>query len=207
VDDGWASADVGGRYSTRGTAADFYVREGSGRMLLPSAGSGRTVFLPEVAVRDLDLKFSVSFDRLPEGGNLFIYGVARRTDTGAAYRPKIHIVPDGTIFAHVGALLPSGERSLGRQVLVADARAEAGQQIWVRMHTRDSDPTFIGVRVWADGQAEPNYWQFAVIDWTGVLQGTGFTGLAAYLGRRTIQGSIEIAFNDLLATSTDLQSE
>jgi hypothetical protein len=203
ITDSWGSADVGGRYSLRGLAADLDVGAGVGTMRLPTAGFARSAFLSDVSIRDSSLKFSVRIDELPVGGRVYVYALVRRTASGTGYRPQVHITPGGAVYAHAGLLLDDGEHSLGRPVLVPDLVSPAGKDIWVRAEATGSDPTTIRVRAWADGNAEPNYWHFAVIDWTGNLQGTGAVGMAGYLGSRTTNGGALLHFDDLLITTTD----
>jgi hypothetical protein len=207
ADGEWGNADVGGSYSTSGGTGDVRVDTGNGRVILPIAGATLTEFLPSVSARDVDLKFSVTVDKLPQGGgSLFVYAVLRRSDTGQGYRPKIRIDSTGAIYAHVGTILSRGEQSLGREVIAPDVNARGGQRIWIRAQALGSDPAVLRIRTWQDGDDEPAYWHFAVIDWTGSLQGRGTAGVAAYVGVRTTGGPFEFAFDDLSLVTTDQPS-
>jgi hypothetical protein len=207
TDNGWGTADTGGGYASDDRAADLAVSDGAGRILLSNPASDVSVYLPETSARDVRLVLSVTLDQMPVGGGAFVYGLLRRTDNGIVYRPKIQIMPDGSVSAHVGVLTPTREHSLGRHVLVPDVTVEPNLKLWLSMAAIGGDPTFLGIRVWADGRPEPTSWHFSAIDWTGALQGKGAVGVAGYLGQRTTNGGLEIAFGDLAASTTDLQSE
>ncbi|MEP7377974.1 MAG: hypothetical protein ABI725_00270 [Chloroflexota bacterium] len=204
VDDGWGAAEVGGEYSTSVGVERFGVETGNGLVTLPIAGATGSVVLPTVSARDVDIKFGVRVDELPQGeGSLFVYALLRSTVAGLAYRPRIRIDAGGAVFAHVGLLLAGGSQSLGREVLAPDVRVTPGKLIWLRAQATGSDPTLVRVRTWEDGQEEPSYWHFAVIDWTGSLQGSGSVGLSALAGLRTVGSPYEFAFSGLLAATTD----
>jgi hypothetical protein len=203
VTDGWGQADLGGRYTLSGGSQELDVESGLGVVLLSDPGTARSAHLADVAISDADLTFTVSFDQLPNGGGLYIYGLLRRIGTGAVYRPKIFVMPDGVVYAHAGVRLSDGERSLGRPVRVADLSAVADRTIRVRTIATGRDPTTIRVKAWLSEEAEPDYWHFAVIDWTGSLQGTGSVGLAAYLGSRVSNPPVSLFFSDILVTTRD----
>jgi hypothetical protein len=204
VEGGWGDADLGGQYSTSLGAEQFGVQSGSGLLTLPAAGAAASVVLPTVSVRDVDMTFAVRVDELPQGtGSLFVYALLRGTSDEQAYRPRIRIDPNGAVYAHVGVILADGSHSLGREVLAPDVKAAPGKLIWVRAQAAGSDPTVVRVRTWEDGQQEPLYWHFTVIDWTGILQGRGSVGVSALVGMRTSGAPFEFAFSRLLTTTTD----
>ena len=203
---GWGSADLGGQYSSDDPSANMSVDDGAGSLLLVASGSGHDVVLGDVAVRDIDFTFSFSVDALPADGAVYVYAAVRRTESGAAYRPKVFVASSGELFAHSGLMLSDGEHSLGRPVLVPGVLVKPGNWYNVRSVATGSDPTVIRVRAWAAGQDEPAYWNFGVIDWTGSLQGIGSVGLAAHLGLRHPGGPIRVSYDELIGTTTDLPS-
>jgi hypothetical protein len=204
VTDGWGTAGVGGRYVLSGRTEDLDVEPGSGVILLSAPGIARNAHLPDITISDVDLTFTVSIDDLPTGGGLYVYGLLRRIATGAAYRPKIFVMPDGAIYAHAGVLLQDGEGSLGRPVRAATLMDDGEAWIRVRAIATGSDPTTIRVKAWLADEAEPDYWHFAVIDWTASLQTTGSVGVAGYLGSRVTNPPATLYFSDLLVTTRDI---
>ena len=204
VVDGWERAEPGGVYALRGPAADFAVALGSAAIDLATANVERAVYLPRISVRNVDLTFSAQVDRLPVGGNVFVYGLVRRTNNGLAYRPKIIIAETGAIFAHAGVMRVDGEQSMGSPVLIPDLAYEAGALIRVRATASGSDPTTLRIRAWMVGDREPDFWHFSVVDWTGRLQEPGAVGVAAYLGSRVTNAPAVVRVHDILATTTDM---
>ncbi len=203
---GWGAADLGGAYSSDDPTADMSVGDGAGSLLLRSPGMGHDVYLGDVGVRDIDFEFSFSIDALPTDGAVYVYAAVRRSPSGVAYRPKVFVTPSGALYAHAGVMLQDGEHSLGRSALVPGVSVTPGVWYNVRSVATGSDPTVIRVRAWQAGQDEPEYWNFGVIDWTGSLQGIGSVGLAAYLGLRHPGGAIQVSYDELIGTTTDIPS-
>lgn len=204
--DTWGRAELGGAYTVTGLGSEQSVRDGAGVLVLPEAGSETGATLSDTSFRNGELLFSFSFDALPGDGALYLYAVLRGDDDGVAYRPKVFVMPDGSLYAHVGVMRHDGQHSLGRSSLVPGVILEAGDLVHVRSHVSGSDPTVIYIRAWADGQAEPEYWNFGAVDWTGRLQGVGAVGLGAYLGIRHPGGPVSVLVDELTATTTDLPS-
>jgi hypothetical protein len=206
VVEGWDFAELGGQYSVSGPLDDFAVADDAGTLTLPAGGRARAAYLAGVSVHDVDLSFSVVFDRQPDDAPLHAYGLLRLTASGAAYRPKMIITPRGAVYAHAGVVLGGVERSLGRPVRVLGLIGTAGTVLRLRATATDSDPTTIRVRVWKHGDQEPAHWQFTIIDWTGNLQAAGAVGIAGYMGRRETGGPLVLRVDDLLATTTQVQT-
>jgi hypothetical protein len=202
--DGWGDADLGGTYLTDDGATNLSVADEAGRILLRDPGTTSDVYLSDPLVRDVEISFSFAIDSLPSDGAVFIYAVVRRTEAGTAYRPKIFVSPTGAVFTHTGVMRTDGERSIGRPAVVPGLTLTPGMWVNVRVVATGSDPTVLRVRAWADGEEEPDYWNFGAIDWTGSLQGIGSLGVAAYLGARHPGGPVQVLIDNLTATTTDL---
>jgi len=198
--DAWGKADSGGSWTLWGAAADFDVTGTTGTMKLPAAGATRAATLSSVSERDVDLTVRASLDKVPTGGSVWVYGVARQTGSGtslAGYRPKLRIDPNGVVYAHAGRVVDNKETSLGTPVRVPGLTATAGGFLWLRAEISGSNPTTIRVKVWGAGQTEPTDWHFTASDSTTALQGPGAVGLRAYVGGPVSNAPLVATFDEL----------
>jgi len=201
VNGGWGSADNGGSYTGSGSAADFAVADGTGRMTLPTAGATRAQYLAGVSQRDVDVRVRVASDRLAQGGQ-FIYALARRVSSGNEYAGKLRFAPDGNVYVSVSRFSGGGETTLGAVMKVPQLSHVAGAAVWLRMTVSGADPTTIRIRAWADGAAEPSTWLITLTDSLGSLQVAGGLGLRGYLSGQATNAPVEFRFDDYLVTSS-----
>ena len=145
----------------------------------------------------------VSTDKKAAGGSFYIYAALRRQTDGAAYRPKIRIAPDGSVFAHAGRFLASGETSPRSRATGARPGA-CPRALACKFERRPSGagPTTIRLRAWADGQPEPAVWHFAATDSTAALQNAGALGALVHVAAGSSTAPLIVTFDDLLATTT-----
>ncbi len=198
----WEVADPGGLYSYQGNPVDFATTGSEGTLRLPNAGATRSAFLFSTLAQDVTVSFAVSTSKPASGGSMFIYASLRRTTSGLAYRPKVRVAADGSVFAHAGRLGASGETSLGPEVRVPGLSHVAGQRIQVRAEAIGSNPTTVRIRAWADGQPEPVGWHFTALDANAALQGPGAVGLLSHLHAAASNAPVVVHFDDLRVTTT-----
>ena len=199
VSGGWGSADIGGAYDNSGGAAALNVTNGTGLISPPRAGSTRGVTLDSVSARDVDIIVRLSVDKLPSGGIVWAYLVARHNGTDE-YRPKILLKPDGTVAVHAGVVVSNAESPIGTPVVVPGLTCAPGTFIWVHARITGASPTTIMVRAWADGQPEPSTWQYTATDSTPAVQAAGAVGLLVYDNTTVTNAPVTVAFDDYLVT-------
>ena len=102
VDQGWGHPATGDAYDVTGTVSDFSV-DGELGILRLVKGATRAATAVAAHARDVDLSFRVRLDRLPAGGSVYAYGIARRTEAGAEYRVKVRIAASGDVFIQARA--------------------------------------------------------------------------------------------------------
>jgi glucose/arabinose dehydrogenase len=201
VNNGWGSADTGGAYSLEGTAANFSVTAGAGRIVLPSAGANRAAYLTAASATDVDISFRVRTDKLPSAGHqLYAYGVVRR-NANNAYRPKLIINSNGSVAVHAGVVVNNSESSIAPAVTVPGLSYSAGEWLWLRSEVTGMSPTTIRVRAWADGQPEPDTWHYTATNSTSAVQTAGAVGLRAYVSSSLANAPVTFDFDDLAATA------
>ena len=200
VSGGWGDADVGGTYNAAGGAAAVNVANGTGLISPPRAGATRGVTLDSVAARDVDILVRLAVDKLPVGGTVWAYEVARHNGNNE-YRPKILLKPDGTIAVHAGIVVSDAESPIGQPVTVPGLTYGAGTFIWLHAQITGTNPTTIKIRAWADGQPEPTTWQYTATDSTSVLQQAGSVGLRVYDHTAVTNAPVTVSFDDYRVVS------
>ncbi|HYI21508.1 MAG TPA: PKD domain-containing protein [Candidatus Limnocylindrales bacterium] len=199
----WGVADAGSLYSYQGVLADFNVNGDSATLRLPNSGATRSAFLNSVLTDEVALEVTVSADKRPQGGPLFVYASLRRQLDGSAYRPKLRIAADGAVFAHVGRQSPSGESSLGTEQRVPGLVLSPDVPIHLRAEASGRAPTTVRIRAWAEGAAEPSVWHFSATDSTAALQSAGTVGVISHLQSSANNAPLVVRFDDLAVTSSD----
>lgn len=199
---GWGTADTGGAYTGQGAASDFAVNGGQGRLTLSARGVTRGQYLAGVSERDVDVRFRVASDKVAQGGQQFIYGLARRVSAGNEYSAKLRFANDGRAYVNVSRFIGGAETILGSAAQVPGISHAPGAAVWVRMEVTGADPTTIRVKAWADGTAEPSGWLITVTDSFASLQVEGGLGLRGYLGGSATNAPVVLSFDDYGVTSS-----
>lgn len=197
---GWGSADTGGSYTLQGTAANFSVGGGWASMIVPNAGQTRSALLNAATERDVDISFAVRTNKPANGGNWFVYAVARRDGT-SEYRPRLLLHANGSVSAHASVLVNGSESPLGSAVAIPGLQHAANAVIRFRAQVVGANPTTIRLRAWADGSPEPTTWHYSTTSTTAALQDAGSLGLRAYLSGATSNAPVTFSFDEYLVTT------
>ncbi|MBX3029583.1 MAG: right-handed parallel beta-helix repeat-containing protein [Chloroflexi bacterium] len=182
---GWASPETGGRYRYPGGTDGLSVAGGQGVARL-AAGTSRVVAMPQVDLRDLDLRFRFSLDRLPTGKPVFITAALRRTG-GQEYRARVRVARDGSLRVAVLRVRGRVLQPIGSEVAVQGVRVTSGRTFWLRTRVRGTQPTAIDVRIWRDGRPQPARWTVRRMDRRSAITRGG--SVAIRLGRATEPGA------------------
>jgi len=170
-------------------------------MVVPSAGAQRSALLNDINAQNVDIKFKVNVDKIAQGGNYYVYAVARHSGNNE-YRPRLIFLPNGNIQVHATILLNGSEVSLGAPVTVAGLTESCSCQfIWFHAQVQGTSPTTIRVKAWKDGTSEPTNWQFTATDSHSVCQTTGSLGLRVYLSQAVTNAPITFRFDNYVVKS------
>jgi PKD repeat protein len=201
VSNGLGTADVGGAWSTSGTAANFAVSGGTGAITLPSAGQTRWAWLGATTRTDTDLRLTVSLDKVPTGNGVYLDVIGRRVSTNNEYRSRIAMGSDGRIWVQLSALQGTGTPvALAPGVtLPASITFSAGSQVNIRMQVTGTNPTTLRLKVWPATAAEPSAWQTTATDTYAALQSAGAVGLTSYLSGSVTNAPVVVRMSALSA--------
>jgi PKD repeat protein len=201
VTGGLGTADVGGAWSTTGTAANFAVSGGAGAITLPAAGQTRTAWLGATTRTDTDLRLTLSLDRVPTGSGAYLDVVGRRVSTNNEYRARMVMASTGRITVQLTALRGTASAvALATAVtLPTSITYSAGSQLNVRMQVTGTNPTTVRLKVWPATQPEPTAWQSTATDTFAGLQNPGGVGLTSYLSGSVTNAPVVVRMSGLSA--------
>jgi PKD repeat protein len=194
---GWGSADLGGAWTRSGTAANFSVAGGQGRIRMSTAGAGPGMALNAVSSSDTDLRVRVGADKVATGGGTYLTVHPRLLANGNAYYASVRLNAGGTVAVILGRTVDGVDTTLTSRT-VPGLTVAAGDLVHVRAQASGASPTTVRVKVWAPGTAEPDAWTLsAAPDGTAGLQVAGGLGLETYLSGSATNAPVLGLFDDL----------
>jgi hypothetical protein len=193
VSSGWASADVGGAWSSSGSI--YSVTPGSASMVVNSTAP--QTFLSTVSLRDVDARVWISppsFSQTGDAGIAVRYGAA-----GATYYQVSVYYPSGINGSnYVVQLKRKGLGETAKGFLInpdATTTIRGGTAVWIRMQAEGVNPTTLRWKVWQDGTTEPAAWMGTGTDSNPPEQAAGGVGVEGYVS----SGTATVSFNGLAA--------
>jgi PKD repeat protein len=188
---GLSAADTGGAWTTTGSASNYSVSGGAGR-LRATAGATVNAFLSDVSLLDAEMLVTTTLQQDATGSGAYTSLIGRRVGTDD-YRVRMKNLSTGVVQLQ----LMRGATSLKAQN-VAGLTYTTGSALQLRLQVTGSAPTTIRAKVWALGAAEPSAWQTTATDSTAGLQTAGSVGLAFYLGSTATVTPVTATFDDLI---------
>jgi len=196
VPSGWGNADLGGAWTSTGTASRWSVSGGQGRFTMPSAGVGAWNRLNSVSLADVDATLDLSADKAATGGGTYISTAVRRTGN-SEYRYNLRISPDGSVRLSVSRFVNGTETTIGAMQTVAGLTYQLGDVLRLRFRASGSGTTTLAASVWKTTGSEPATAQVTRTDTTAGLQGAGALGVYAYLSGSTTNAPVVASFDNL----------
>jgi len=198
---GWGAADGAADYSVYATPADYSV-QGRATIRLSASGRFRSVAVPHIALRDVDVSFRAQGNKRTVGGSLYAYSASRVVGSGE-YRAKLRLSPDGSAWIQASSVVDGIEKPLASAVRVP--RVDSSDSfVWLRAQFTGANPTRIRLRAWEHGTSEPTGWHSSVLDSEAMLQVAGSVGVRGYVSRSATNAPFSLRFDDLrVADPTD----
>jgi PKD repeat protein len=198
VTDGLGSADLGGAWTLSGSAPNFSVSGGRGRLRMSAAATGVSAFLAGTAT-DTEVRAQVGIDKVGTGGGIYSSVVARRVGT-ADYRGRVRFMAGGSVQIFI-TRNQGGETNLANLV-VPGLTVGANEMVNVRFQATGTSPTTLRLKVWKVGTPEPAGWQLTSTDSTAGLQSGGGIGLVTYLSGSATNAPVLGLFDEIWAGPT-----
>lgn len=201
VTDGWGSADLGGVWVRSGTASNYSVSGGLGRIRMSSPGGGPGAALDAVSSTDADVRVRLGADKAATGGGIYLTVQPRRVSAADRYYADVRLQATGAVSLILGRAVAGAETTLQSRT-VTGVTATAGQLLQVRVQATGTAPTTFRAKVWPVGQPEPDAWTASVTDSTAALQAPGGLGLRTYLSGSATNAPVVGLFDDLDVRTT-----
>jgi hypothetical protein len=202
VANGLGTAPTGGAWTLGGTSSNFSVSGGSGRVVVPTAGSGRYAFLNGASSNAMDIRTVLSTDKASTGGGFHLSMIGRRVTGGGDYRAKVKLVSTGAVSLSLWRVSTSNvETAISSSLTIPGLTYAVGDRLNLRMEVSGTSPTLIRAKVWKVGTAEPGAWQLSTTDSTAAMQASGSIGFFFYLSSSVTNAPVTVLLDDLLAAA------
>lgn len=189
---GWGASDLGGAWSTTGTASQFSV-DGQRGLHRMAAGATLTTALTGVSSSSTEVRVVVGADKVPTGGGAFVHVQGRRVTATDYYGARLRLQADGSVQLHV----TRGNGSPVAGLTLPGLVFSAGDQMHVRLQVDGTGSTVVRAKAWKVGTAEPAAWQASMTDSTASLQTLGSVGLSTYLFGTATNAPVVVSYDDL----------
>jgi len=192
VANGLGSADIGGLWTTTGSASNYSVADGVGK-LQAAAGTSANAYLTGPVSVDTDLTVTLGLEQAVTDGGVYISVIGRQVG-GNDYRARAKVLDSGSVQVQ----LKRGNSGL-KYYTVPGLRYAVGDQLKLRLQVTGTSPTTINAMVWKLGDAVPEAWQVSATDSTAALQQAGSIGLSFYVSGLATASPMTATFDDLIA--------
>ncbi|UDY35193.1 PKD domain-containing protein [Dermatobacter hominis] len=200
VASGLGNADLGGAWSTTGgTAANYSVSGGVGRLSATAAGASRTAFLAGVSQTNTVVDTSISLSNAASGSGTYVSVMGRRVGTNNDYRVKLRFNANGTVTAILGRTLAGAETNLAVVNTLPGINYVPGQVLRVKLQTTGTGTTALAAKVWVAGTPEPAAWTLQATDTSAALQTAGSVGVQLYLSSTASLLPVVLSIDDFTA--------
>jgi len=196
---GWGAADVGGTWTTSGSAS---TSNGRGRLTVTKPGGWGSAFLTNATAAGADVTAEVAIDKLPTGsGALVVSGMVLRRSSGDNYRGLVRFMGNGSVQAALYRNLSGGgSATVAGPVTVSGLTYAVGDILEARGQVAGRNPTTLRLKVWKKGTSEPTAWTLTGTDTSAALQVAGSVGFTSYIPSQVTNAPVEFAYDDLRAT-------
>ncbi|WP_109505943.1 PKD domain-containing protein [Nocardioides speluncae] len=198
---GWGTADSGQLWSGTGSASQFAVASGTGRMTMTGPGNGPSMRIGGISDLGTDTQVSVGLDQVPTGSGVFVSVLARDRSAGS-YRAVANLRANGSVSLALTRIVNGTTTTLQAGVVVPGLTVAAGERLDVRFWaTPSGGSTLLRAKVWRHGTAEPGSWLVQATDANATLASAGGSGLMSYLAGNAAPGALVASFDDLTVST------
>ena len=200
VSNGLGSAETGGAWTVAGSAGNYSVANGTGRLRIPTAGSGNTVALGSVSSSATNLTLELATDKPASGSGLYLSVAGRRIAGAGEYRAKAGLTATGAVNLSLVRTNAGGtETVIQTGTTIVGLNYAVGDRLAVRLQVTGTGTTTVRAKVWEVGTAEPVNWQRSATDTTAALQAPGGIGLMTYLSSSATNAPVTVLLDNVTA--------
>jgi PKD repeat protein len=196
---GLGTADIGGNWALTGTASNFSVANGTGRITLPTAGAMRFATLTGTTARDTDTTVQLALDKAPTGGGTFV-GISSRKVGTTEYILRVRVRPGLTNLEMVRIVNGTATTIAGTTLPGIDYTAGTTINLRFQVTGNGTTSTLAG-KAWFANTPEPAAPQLQTTDTTAALQGPGSIGIYGYNSSTVTNAPTQITIDNLRTTA------
>ncbi|WP_233198300.1 LamG-like jellyroll fold domain-containing protein [Cryobacterium sp. Y50] len=191
---GFGTADLGGSWTTTGSAANYSVGDGVATL---HAVPGRMLngYLSAVLSTETDLTVTTGVQQAVTGGGVYLTAIGRRVGTDD-YRARVKLLASGAVQVQLLRYATSL-----KSLTIPGLSYAAGDQLQLRVQVTGTAPTTLKAMAWKLGEPAPDTWQVSATDSTAALQQAGSIGVAFYVSGSATVSPMTATFDDLIAVA------
>ena len=198
---GWGTADSGQLWSRTGSASQFAVSGGTGRITMSGPGSGPSLRIGGISDLGTDTLVSVGLNQVPTGSGAFVSVLARDQSAGS-YRTVANLRANGSVSLALTRIVNGTTTTLQAGLVVPGLTVAAGELLDVRFSaTPSGGGTLLRAKVWKHGTAEPGSWLVQTTDANPTLASAGGAGVMSYLSGNSAPGAVVASFDDFTVST------
>jgi len=199
---GFGTAESGGAWTVAGTASNYTVAGGVGRIKIATAGSGPNAYLAAATSTDTDITADITIDKPGTGNTGIQVALVRRGNASNAYRGKLALSSTGALTAYLTKVVAGAETTIA-QTPVTGLTYTAGDTLHLRMQAIGSGSTALRFQVWKGTDTEPASWRLSTTDSTPAVQSAGGIGIWTYLSSAATNAPVTITVDNVSAQHTN----
>lgn len=176
--------------------SSFWLGDGRGRLLMPSAGSETGLRVEDVIGSANDVRVRFAVDKETSSGGVRLTVGPRVLDNSDRYFADVRLQGDGGVALALGLEVEGIERRLWEET-PPGLGVEAGEAVQVRVRATGTSPTTLEVKVWRPEEPEPDAWTGSVTDDTSALQVPGGVALGTQLSGAATNAPVLAVLDEL----------
>ena len=203
VSGGLGTADVGGAWTTVGTASSLSVAPGTASFLMPATGSQVGAYVGSVAKTDNETDATLGLDKAATGSGVYVYVAGRRVSSTNEYDARVRFGAGHAVGIAITKLAGSSTVVVvSPEVILTGVSYSPGMSMKVRFQATGLNPTTLRLKVWVSTAPEPTAWQMVTTDTTATIQHTGSVGLSTYLSGSSTNAPVTLLVSSFGAGPT-----
>ena len=160
-----------------GSASNYSVASGTGRLRIATAGSCHYAYLGSVRSSASDLYLELGDRQTRHRFRPVLVGCRTSIAGSGEYRGKAHVTPTGAVNLSLVRTTASGaETTIQGTLAISGLNYAVGDHLAIRLQVTGTGTTTVRAKVWEVGTAEPASWQRSVTDTTAALQTRAASG-------------------------------
>lgn len=193
-DAGLGDAERGGTWQSFATRSALWVEGGKAIGRLDDGGSSLGAALSQISARDVDVAFTLEFDKLGSGSNgLYLRHHVRQTAT-SEYRNEMLVKDDARLIYSIRKRVNSVESVLVQ--LASNGPMAVDTPYRLRFQVIGQGPTRLRSKLWRVVDGEPDRWDLDVMDDAAELQSPGALSFSVYLSSDATNLPTTVRFDD-----------